>query len=32
MSKEEKLKAIELINKFRESLGWKPFKLTRPLE
>ncbi len=32
MGKEDKLKAIELINKFRESLGWKPFKLTRPLE
>ena len=32
MSKEDKLKAIEAINEFRKSLGWKPFRLKRPLE
>ena len=26
MSKEEKLKAIEAINKFRKKMGWKPFE------
>jgi len=26
MSKEEKLKAIETINKFRKKIGWKPFE------
>ncbi|HDD64424.1 MAG: ATP-binding protein [Thermoprotei archaeon] len=29
MSKEDKLKSIELINEFRKSLGWKPFKLKK---
>jgi len=32
MSKEEKLKAIELINEFRKEMGWKPFRLKKPLE
>ena len=32
MPKEEKLKAIELINKFRVKHGWKPYELKRPLE
>ncbi|HDI75539.1 MAG: ATP-binding protein [Thermoprotei archaeon] len=32
MDKESKLKAIEAINKFREKLGWRPFKIKRPLE
>lgn len=31
MSREEKLKAIELINEFRKKLGWKPFELKKPL-
>ncbi|MEL9991441.1 MAG: ATP cone domain-containing protein [Thermoproteus sp.] len=31
MPVEEKRKAIELINKFREELGWKPYELKRPL-
>ena len=31
MSREEKLKAIDSINRFREKMGWKPFKLKRPL-
>ena len=31
MSREEKLKAIELINEFRRKLGWKPFELKKPL-
>lgn len=32
MPREEKLKSIELINEFRVKLGWKPYKLKRPLE
>ena len=32
MKKEDKLKAIELINEFRKKLGWKPYKLKRPLD
>ena len=31
MSKEEKEKSIELVNKFWEKLGWKPYELKRPL-
>lgn len=31
MSKEEKKKAIELINAWREKHGWKPYKLKQPL-
>ena len=31
MSKEDKLKSIEMINKFREEMGWRPFKLKRSL-
>lgn len=31
MSKAEKKKAIREINKFRKSLGWKEFKLKKPL-
>jgi nucleoside-diphosphate-sugar epimerase len=31
MPREEKIKAIELINKFREELGWKPYELKQPL-
>ncbi|AET32768.1 ATP cone domain-containing protein [Pyrobaculum ferrireducens] len=31
MPREEKLKSIELINKFREELGWKPYELKKPL-
>ena len=31
MSKEEKLKAIELINEFRREMGWKPFRSKKPL-
>lgn len=31
MPKEEKLKAIELINEFRKKLGWKPYALKKPL-
>jgi len=32
MPKEEKLKSIELINQFRQKLGWKPYELKMPLE
>ena len=32
MPKEEKQKSIELINQFREKLGWKPYELKRPIE
>jgi len=32
MSKEDKLKSIELINEFRKEMGWKPFKLKKPLQ
>ncbi|RLE62883.1 MAG: ATP-binding protein [Thermoprotei archaeon] len=31
MNREEKLKAIDSINRFRKEMGWKPFRLTRPL-
>ncbi len=31
MSKEDKKKAIEMINAWREKHGWKPYKLKRPL-
>jgi Ca2+-binding EF-hand superfamily protein len=31
MPREEKIKAIELINKFREELGWKPYEPKQPL-
>ncbi|WP_053240235.1 hypothetical protein [Pyrobaculum islandicum] len=31
MPKEEKEKAIELINEFRKQLGWKPYELKKPL-
>lgn len=31
MSKEEKRKAVELINAWREKMGWKPYKLKKPL-
>jgi len=31
MSKEDKLKAIELINEFRKKQGWKPFELKKHL-
>ncbi|AEA11668.1 ATP-cone domain protein [Thermoproteus uzoniensis 768-20] len=31
MPPEEKRKAVELINKFREELGWKPYELKRPI-
>lgn len=32
MPKEEKLKAIGLINEFRAKHGWKPYELKKPLE
>ena len=32
MSKEDKLKSIELINEFRKKQGWKPFELKKPLK
>lgn len=32
MSKEEKEKSIQLINQFRESLGWKPYELKEPIQ
>lgn len=32
MQKEEKEKAVQLINQFREKLGWKPYELKKPLE
>lgn len=32
MSVEEKSKAIDIINEFREKLGWKTYELKRPLE
>ena len=32
MPREEKLKSIELINAFREKLGWKPYRLKRPIQ
>ena len=31
MKKDDKLKAIELLNKFREKHGWKPFEVKRPI-
>jgi len=31
MPVEEKKKAIELVNQFREKLGWKPYELKLPL-
>ncbi|RLE69659.1 MAG: ATP-binding protein [Thermoprotei archaeon] len=31
LDKEEKLAAIEELNKFREKHGWKPYQLKRPL-
>jgi len=31
MPKSEKIKSIRLINRFRRRLGWKPFKLKKPL-
>jgi len=31
MSKSEKMKSIKLINKFRRQLGWKLFKLKKPI-
>jgi Ca2+-binding EF-hand superfamily protein len=32
MPPEEKRKAVELINKFREELGWRPYELKRDLD
>ena len=32
MPREEKLKSVELINQFREKLGWKPYELKKPVE
>lgn len=32
MPREEKEKSIELINRFRAKLGWKPYELKKPLE
>ncbi|OYT28877.1 MAG: ATP-binding protein [Thermofilum sp. ex4484_82] len=31
MTPEDKLKSIELINKFRQKHGWKPFELKKPI-
>lgn len=31
MKPEDKRKAVELINKFREKQGWKPFTLKKPI-
>jgi hypothetical protein len=31
MPVEEKKKAIELVNQFREKLGWKPYEVKMPL-
>lgn len=31
MKKEDKLKAVELINEFRKKHGWKPFEIKKPL-
>ncbi|RLE48551.1 MAG: hypothetical protein DRJ18_01765 [Candidatus Methanomethylicota archaeon] len=31
MPKSEKMKSIRLINRFRRKLGWKPFRLKKPL-
>ncbi|MEM4444500.1 MAG: ATP cone domain-containing protein [Thermofilum sp.] len=32
MPKEEKEKSVQLINRFREKLGWKPYELKKPIE
>ncbi|MGQ4891784.1 MAG: ATP cone domain-containing protein [Candidatus Njordarchaeia archaeon] len=32
MKKEDKIKSIEAINKFREKMGWKPFEVKKPIE
>jgi len=31
LSPEDKKKAVELINKFRESIGWRPFELKKEI-
>lgn len=32
MKKEDKTKSIEVINKFREKMGWKPFEVKKPIK
>lgn len=32
MPREEKEKSIQLINQFREKLGWRPYELKKPIE
>jgi len=32
MSKEEKIKSIELINNFRKEMRWKPYELKQPIQ
>jgi len=32
MKKEDKKKAIEIINEFRKKLGWKPFEPKKPIQ